>query len=203
MSTYNSGFSQDFLLDLPTKKKKKPQNRFLNLDSNEKNTILSGSSYTSDNINDTYTYQYLLSRALTNLKKDVPQLTGTPIKVKLQPLDVQKEGIRKTIVTNFMQFCKQVNREHTHVMAFILAELCVIGSLDGTLRLVLRGRFNSSSIESIARKYINEYVICNACKNIDTLLHKEPINRLLVLTCETCLASRTLQHITQGFRAKV
>lgn len=57
---------------------------------------------------------------------------------------------------NFADLCKIMNRNTEHVMAFLIAELGTTGSLDGQSRIVLRGRFNSQSIETVLRRYINE-----------------------------------------------
>lgn len=150
-----------------------------------------------------YSYNFLLNRLYDKLRSDNPKLTGTPSKAKLQPLDVQKDGTRKTLVANFENLCTELNRDMNHVMQYIVTELCVKGSIDGSKRLVLRGRFSPGALGTIARKYVNEYVICYACKTVDTIIEKDKQSRLNILRCNTCGASRCVQHIVQGFRAKV
>ncbi|KAF5799031.1 putative translation initiation factor IF2/IF5 [Helianthus annuus] len=60
-----------------------------------------------------------------------------------------------------------------HVMTFLLAELGTSGSLDGQQRPVVKGRFAPEKFEGILIGYVNEYVICNGCKSLDTILLKK------------------------------
>jgi translation initiation factor 2 subunit 2 len=194
------------LLDLPLKKKKKPKQLTSIFDTSsipsEQESASSKKFHECKNTN-TYTYEFLLNRVQEKLKDDNPSLTGILTKAKLQPLDVHKDGVRRTLVSNFMPLCKELNRDPNHMMAYILSELSVAGNLDGTERLVLRGRFSPSALGSVARKYVSEYVICHACKKIDTIIIKDKRNRLHVLHCDTCHATRTISAIVQGFRAKL
>ena len=47
-----------------------------------------------------------------------------------------------------------LGRSTDHVQAFALAELGTSGSLDGSYRLVIKGRFNPKQIESVIKHYI-------------------------------------------------
>ncbi|KAL5741159.1 hypothetical protein ACOSP7_027891 [Xanthoceras sorbifolium] len=44
------------------------------------------------------------------------------------------------------------------------------GSLDGQKQLVVKDRFASKNVEGILHRYINEYVLCNSCRSLDTIL---------------------------------
>lgn len=178
-----------------TKKKKKNKNRFIDTDT--ENKLQSGSSSSemntmSENKAD-YTYKFLLDRVLKLLKTENPDLNGCPTRTSLQPPRVLREGTKKTVFANFIEFCNLIHRDPNHVMAFILEELSIAGSLDGTQRLIIRGRFSPSAIESVSRKYVRDYVLCKACKGIDTLLTKDKLSRLTFLSCNRCRASQTVQ----------
>ena len=47
-----------------------------------------------------------------------------------------------------------MHRQPEHVIAFMLAEMGTTGSVDGSGRLVIRGRFQQKQIENILRRYI-------------------------------------------------
>ena len=68
-----------------------------------------------------------------------------------------REGTKKTVCTNFMQLCKDINRQPEHVQQFLLAELGTSGSLDGQSRLTVKGRFQPKNFEGVLRRYVNEW----------------------------------------------
>lgn len=129
-----------------------------------------------------YTYAMLVSRVFASLRQNNTALLDRPEKVHLIAPDVMREG-RKTVVANFVAMCEQIGRPREHVMAFILKELRVPGSLDGTHRLVLRGRFVAGGIEKVLRAYITAYVMCKECKSLDTMMFKGN------LSCNLCHSS--------------
>jgi translation initiation factor 2 subunit 2 len=148
-----------------------------------------------------YHYEELLGRVFGILRENNPELAGEKHKTILKPPQVLREGTKKTVFVNFSELCKAMHRAPEHVIAYLLAELGTSGSLDGQARLIVKGRFLPKVFEGILRRYINDYVICNMCKSADTLLHKE--NRLFILRCQACGASRSVAAIKSGFVARV
>ncbi|KAJ1931505.1 translation initiation factor eIF-2 beta subunit, partial [Linderina pennispora] len=73
------------------------------------------------------------------------------------------------------------------------------GSIDGSGRLVIKGRFQQKQIENVLRRYIVEYVTCKTCKSGETVLTKE--GRLYFIQCESCGSTRTVAPIKAGFQA--
>lgn len=190
-------------LDFSTpKKKKRNKNRQpQDFGSNDEEQPLSiGLCNTSEG---EYTYDFLIQRAFSYLSKNNPELTQRPSKTSLQPPQIVREGTRKTVVTNFASLCKELNRDTDHLMSYMLSELSIDGSIDGTNRLILRGKFSPSSIESVARRYIYEYVMCRGCKCLETLIEKDKATRLTFLKCNLCQSSVTIKPIVTGFRAKI
>ena len=47
-----------------------------------------------------------------------------------------------------------MRREPNHVFNFFLEELGTSGSVDGTNRMVMKGRYQPKHVESLLRKYI-------------------------------------------------
>ena len=50
-----------------------------------------------------------------------------------------------------------MKRTDEHVMQFLFAELGTNGSVDGSRRLVIKGRFQQKQIENVLRRYIGGY----------------------------------------------
>ncbi|KAF7014029.1 unnamed protein product [Triticum aestivum] len=146
-------------------------------------------------------YQELLDRVFNILVGNNPDLAVNRGKMVMCPSRILREGTRKTVFVNFMESCKTLRRDPNHVMDFFLSEMATSGSIDGQHRLVIKGRFAPKSFESILRRYINAYVICNGCKGHDTTISKE--NRLFFLRCEQCGSSRSVDRIKAGFVAHV
>lgn len=50
-----------------------------------------------------------------------------------------------------------MKRSEEHVTSFIFAELGTSGSVDGSRRLVIKGRFQQKQIENVLRRYVGMY----------------------------------------------
>ncbi|CAE6483893.1 hypothetical protein FS749_006847 [Ceratobasidium sp. UAMH 11750] len=94
-----------------------------------------------------------------------------------------------------------MHRQPDHVIQFLFAELGTTGSVDGSQRLVIKGRFQPKQLENVLRRYIVEYVTCKTCKSPDTILTKE--NRIYFMSCESCGSRRSVSAIKAGFQAQV
>jgi len=141
-----------------------------------------------------YTYEELVARLIGMIQKVEEKTT-----VKIKPPIVYRDGTTKTAWANFPQICQSINRQPDHVLSFVLAEVASTGSLDGSGRLLIRGRFQQKHMEKILRHYIIEYVQCRTCKSLETKLHKE--NRLLFMNCDSCGSARSVAQIKTGFQA--
>jgi translation initiation factor 2 subunit 2 len=146
-----------------------------------------------------YTYEELVERAFASMDPD--SAIGKKTTLKIKPPQVAREGTKKTVWTNFTAMCKSMNREEDHVLAYVFAELGTHGSLDGTKRLVIKGRFQPKQMENVIRHYISEYVQCATCRGAKTTLKKE--NRLNFICCQTCGSTRTVATVQKGYQAIV
>ncbi|KAF9586560.1 hypothetical protein BGW38_002077 [Lunasporangiospora selenospora] len=147
-----------------------------------------------------YTYNELLSRVFKILRQNNPELAGEKKRYTIVPPSVMRDGNKKTVFANVADICKRMHRQPEHVIQFLFAELGTSGSIDGSQRLVIKGRFQQKQIEAVLRRYIVEYVTCKTCKSPDTLLTKE--NRLFFLQCESCGSTRSVSAIKSGFQAQ-
>lgn len=213
---------EDGNLDLALLKKKKKKkvsarNEFaekleaLNLDDNEaedsaaedEGDMDKGTGPWQHDETKTIRFDPLLSRFFALLAQKNPDhaLSGSR-SYKIPPPQCMREGNKKTIFANIAEICKRMKRTDEHVTAYLFAELGTTGSVDGSRRLVIKGRFQQKQIENVLRKYIIEYVTCRTCRSPDTDLVRGE-NRLYFVTCNSCGSRRSVQAIKTGFSAQV
>lgn len=140
----------------------------------------------------TINYNPLLSRFFALLAQKNPDHASTGTRsYKIPPPQCLREGNKKTIFANLPEICKRMKRADEHVTAYLFAELGTSGSVDGSRRLVIKGRFQQKQIENVLRTYIigmrcpvmsdsnrddadrdSEYVTCKTCRSPNTELSK-------------------------------
>ena len=99
----------------------------------------------------------LLGRIFSTLRAQNPALSGDKKKYTIVPPVVQRDGSKKTMFANVVDICKRMHRQPDHVIQFLFTELGTVGSVDGSQRLVIKGRFQPVQIEKVLRKYIGEW----------------------------------------------
>jgi translation initiation factor 2 subunit 2 len=140
-------------------------------------------------------YDLLLNRFFTLLAQKNPDHASSASKsYKIPPPQCLREGNKKTIFANIAEICKRMKRTEEHVTQYLFAELGTTGSVDGSRRLVIKGKFQQKQIENVLRKYIIEYVTCRTCRSPDTELNKGE-NRLNFITCNHCKFCIILIHL--------
>jgi translation initiation factor 2 subunit 2 len=170
-----------------------------------------------------YVAGQLLQRFYGQLHASNPALFSSNTKrYTIAPPQIMREGNKKSIFANIPDICKRMHRQPEHVIQFMFAEMGTTGSVDGSGRLVIKGRFQQKQIENVLRRYIGmishvtsclllicadlhhsivEYVTCKTCKSFDTLLTKE--NRIFFMSCMSCGSRRSVSAIKSGFQAQV
>ncbi len=100
-------------------------------------------------------YDPLLSRFFALLAQKNPDHASSGTRsYKIPPPQCLREGNKKTIFANLPEICKRMKRADEHVTAYLFAELGTSGSVDGSRRLVIKGRFQQKQIENVLRTYI-------------------------------------------------
>ncbi|KAJ5769308.1 hypothetical protein N7520_003867 [Penicillium odoratum] len=162
-----------------------------------------GTGIWSHDATQTIPYSLLVSRFFSLIQSHHPDLLSSGTKsYKIPPPQCLREGNRRTVFANIADICKRMKRSDDHVMQFLFAELGTSGSVDGSRRLIIKGRFVQRQIESVLRSYIVEYVTCKTCRSPDTELNKGE-NRLYFITCNSCGSRRSVAAIKTGFRGQV
>ncbi|KAF2712991.1 hypothetical protein K504DRAFT_478944 [Pleomassaria siparia CBS 279.74] len=169
----------------------------------EEGDMLKGTGIWQHDATAPVSYTLLLNRFFTLLHSQHPDLASSGSKsYKIPPPQCLREGNKKTIFANISEICKRMKRTDEHVTQFLFAELGTSGSVDGSRRLVIKGRFQQKQIENVLRRYIVEYVTCKTCRSPDTELNKGE-NRLYFVTCNSCGSRRSVTAIKTGFSAQV
>ena len=101
----------------------------------------------------------LLSRIFRTLRANNPELAGDKKRYTIVPPSVHREGNKKTVFANIADICKRMHRQPEHVIQFLFAELGTSGSIDGSQRLVIKGRFQQKQIENVLRRYIGRRLV--------------------------------------------
>jgi len=103
-------------------------------------------------------YEDLLSRFFALLAQKNPDHASSGSKsYKIPPPQCLREGNKKTIFANIAEICKRMKRTDEHVTSYLFAELGTSGSVDGSRRLVIKGRFQQKQIENVLRRYISMF----------------------------------------------
>lgn len=102
-------------------------------------------------------YEMLLARFFSLLSQKNPDHASSGSRsYKIPPPQCLREGNKKTIFANIHEICKRMKRSDEHVTAYLFAELGTSGSVDGSKRLVIKGRFQQKQIENVLRRYISK-----------------------------------------------
>lgn len=151
---------------------------------------------------DEYSYNMLLARAYSTMKKNhVTYNKEETIRIKVPPPSVGKIGPRKTIWLNFNATCAILKRNPDNVMKYVLSELGTTGNLNSNNEFIINERVQINRIEKIICSYISDYVICKNCKTYDTRIERR--NKIDFLVCKACNSERSLVKIDPGFQALV
>jgi translation initiation factor 2 subunit 2 len=147
-----------------------------------------------------YSYEDLLYRLHDLINANNPDVSKKG-HVTLRPPVVQRVGSKKVAFVNFGDLCNSLNRAHDHVFQYFMTELGTTGSITAENAMVIKGVYQPKQIESLLRKYIQEYVQCGMCKSAKTTFERDAAARLSTINCSNCGASRTVHAIKSGFHA--
>ena len=134
---------------------------------------------------------------LDRLYKTMQQSLKPEQKMVLKPPIISNMN-KKTFWSNFREICEILGREEEHFMLFLEAEFSCNASIDMNGVMIIEGKYTSKNIETILRRYINDYIRCNSCKSVDTKFMKE--DRINYLMCNNCRSQRKINSIQKGFQ---
>ncbi len=130
-------------------------------------------------------YEELLEKALSELPEEVVKRE----RFEIPKVSVLREGSR-TIIKNFSQIAKTVNRSEEHLYKYLVKSLGTAGFLEAG-RLTLQGKFTEEEVQKEVDSYVKDYVLCKECNSPDTILVRE--ERILFLKCMACGAKHPVR----------
>ncbi|KAF2469414.1 uncharacterized protein BDR25DRAFT_304509 [Lindgomyces ingoldianus] len=147
-------------------------------------------------------YRLLLSR-LYLLQVYYPSLnTYTKNEVKTLAPYIVVDGKKRTVVANFSELCKSLERNKDHVFQYLLAELGTSGSFDSHERVIMKGRFHEKQIKRALQSYRRTYVECPSCESRATDL-RNPERRVWIVNCRSCGKESRAPVIKTGYTLRI
>ncbi|CAG9314631.1 unnamed protein product [Blepharisma stoltei] len=145
-------------------------------------------------------YDEMLTRIFERLRKTKGGGGSTDNQrcIVKQP-EVVRIGSKKTGWVNFQDICDMLKRPSDHMSRFFFVELGTDGSITQDLQLIFKGRYLEKQIEFLLKKYITEYVLCQNCKSMQTILTRDSSIRMFTMKCEKCECTRSVQQIKEGY----
>ena len=153
------GNAEEFDFGEKKKKKKKPKAPVEEENEGEDSSAAQQTEHVTEAVGEEpFTYQQLLTRVFDILRTKNPDLSADKKKSPIVPPQVLREGSKKTAFANIVDICKRMKRAPDHVVSFLFAELGTTGSIDGSARLIIKGRFMQKQIENVLKRYIGEFL---------------------------------------------
>jgi translation initiation factor 2 subunit 2 len=124
-------------------------------------------------------YDDMLDRGL----EETPDIEGSSERFDVPEPEVRQEG-NVSVVENFQDICRDLDRGEDHLMKFLQDELGTSGHIDESGRARLTGEFNERRVGAAMEAYCEEFVLCSECGLPDTRLERE--QGAVLLRCEAC-----------------
>ena len=126
-------------------------------------------------------YEFLLDDIHENNIMDFEESS-----IKIFAPEIYFDITRKTVWKNFVNYPDYLNRDESHMIAFVNKELKTTTSKNKDNNLLINGRKNMNQIKTILSNYININVKCAACKSINTNIFRNQSLRLDFIKCNVC-----------------
>ncbi|MFQ5800496.1 MAG: translation initiation factor IF-2 subunit beta [Candidatus Hydrothermarchaeales archaeon] len=134
-------------------------------------------------------YEEMLERAYQGL----PEILKEESRFQVPELESAIQG-RVTVIHNFGEVAKALNRSADMLSKYFLGEMGTSGEYDAA-RLILKGQFKASQLQDKLEAFVESYVMCHECKRPDTTIIQE--KRVSFLKCEACGARHPITTIKQ------
>jgi translation initiation factor 2 subunit 2 len=132
-------------------------------------------------------YEDMLDRAY----KGLPDVLKEESRFQTPQIESVIQG-RITVVQNFGEVIKTLNRGPDILGKYFLGEMGTSGEYDST-RLILKGQFRMPQLQDKLEAFVGAYVMCPECKRPDTKIVHE--KRMSFLKCEACGARHSIATI--------
>lgn len=131
---------------------------------------------------------YDYDEMLKKVRSKIPQVVSKEKRLEIPRIHHSVAGMR-TIFHNFKQVAEALNRDPEHLLKYLSGEMATAGTYQDP-RVVFNGKFSRRTLETLIKRYMDQYVTCPVCGLPDTKIVKE--NRLSFLVCEACGAKSSI-----------
>ncbi|MEM1863619.1 MAG: translation initiation factor IF-2 subunit beta, partial [Desulfurococcaceae archaeon] len=97
----------------------------------------------------------------------------------------------KTVIHNFREIARVLNRDEELLKRYLMKELNVPGNINEAGQLELKGKFRETAIQQLLDRFVNKYVKCSTCGSIHTRISKK--GKVFILKCDACGAETSFQ----------
>ncbi len=132
-------------------------------------------------------YEQLLQKAETEL----PEKVAGSERFVLENVKGHLEG-NKTVIINLRKIAKDIGRDESHLLKYLLRELATPGKYDRE-RAIFGTKVAASIINKKINKYVSEFVYCSECGKPDTKLVEE--KEVTYLRCLACGSKKPVKRI--------
>lgn len=98
----------------------------------------------------------------------------------------------RTILYNLKEICDRLKRDRSHLVKYLSGELATKGTINRE-NAIFQGRFETSVLENLVERYVQDFVRCPVCDQPDTKIIRK--NRIYFLDCEACGASSSIKGL--------
>ena len=130
-------------------------------------------------------------KMLDRLYLSLPKQALVKERFEVPKIDSLIQG-KKTIIRNFGQIIKTINRKEKHLFKFITKETATAATISEGM-LILNGKFSQQQISNLFENYIKEYLLCHECGKPDT--HFTYQQGVKIMKCEACGAVSPVKRL--------
>lgn len=123
-------------------------------------------------------YAEMLKRA----KEQLPEEMTSTERFEIPAVRGHLQGA-KTIINNFFEIAKVLDRPPQHLLKYITKELAAPGEIIKQ-SVVFTGKISAKKINEKIQQYADELVFCKECGKPETKLNKDA--GVVMLTCQAC-----------------
>lgn len=120
-------------------------------------------------------------------KKNLPDTVSETERFNIPKVRGHIEG-NKTVVSNFSEIAKTLQRKSEHLLKYVLKELATPGEIRKNA-LIFGTKLSASKINEKIAQYVETFVLCKECSKPDTKLSKE--SGIYYLKCQACGAKHS------------
>lgn len=132
-------------------------------------------------------YEELLKKA----QEELPAHSAGPERFVIEKVMGHLEG-NKTVLSNLKKIAKDLGREGSHLLKYLLKELATPGKYVGE-RAIFGTKVPASMINKKIKKYASEFVFCSECGKPDTKLLEE--KGITYLRCSACGVKKPVKNL--------